>query len=155
MCNWKIREATLKDSEDLEVCMHLAYKNYEEIMQGEFLPPLHSNYKEEVENYSVWVIEENEEIVAGIILVFENNYASIANVAVHPNMQGKGIGKFLIDFAEKVAKEKGYIEINLATHKLLVNNILFYEKLGWIKYGGEDNKIYMKKNIIVNYRLEK
>jgi len=145
MNNWNIRKATVKDVNDVEKCMHLAYLKYKDRLDVEKLPPMHVDYKEEILSYPVWVVEVNNQIAGGIVLVFEQDYASIANIALHPEFQGKGIGKFLMDFAEKEAIRRGYTEINLATHILLTENVEFYKRLGWIQVNQDDTKIYMKK----------
>jgi GNAT superfamily N-acetyltransferase len=72
---------------------------------------------------------------------------TIANAAVHPNFQGKGLGKKLMEFAEFKAKSKGYLEMHLATHVLLTENISYYLHLGWKESGCDDTRVYMNKNI--------
>jgi len=80
-------------------------------------------------------------------MTFENDYASIANVAVHPNFQGQGLGGGLLTFAEKVAKEKCYSELRLATHVLLKENVSLYIHLGWAETDRDEVRVYMKKYI--------
>ncbi len=147
MKNWKIREANINDENGLKECMISAYTSYVERLKGAFLPPLEADYKEEILNFPVWVVEENNVIIGGLVLFFEKEKASILNVAVHPKAQGRGLGKFLINFAEKEAIKNECVKINLATHILLTENILFYEKLGFEVTDSDENKIYMMKNL--------
>jgi len=144
---WKIREAVVEDSEKLKQVMASAYSIYEERMNGKELPPLEVDYRDEIENYPVWVVEIENELVGGIILMFETEYCQIANVGVDTNFQGYGIGKGLLEFAESVAKKKGYSIIKLATHVLFTENLFYYKKLGWAEYNNDATRIYMKKSL--------
>lgn len=81
---WHIREAVIEDSTGLKKCMVLAYSEYLERMGGVRLPPMDVDYEDEIKNYPVWVAEMGKEIVGGLILVKEQEYFSIANVAVNP-----------------------------------------------------------------------
>ena len=71
----------------------------------------------------------------------------IANVAVHPNFQGNGLGRGLMDFADQEAIRQGYAEMALATHVLLSENVSLYEYLGWTETGRDESRVYMKKDI--------
>jgi len=46
-------------------------------------------------------------------MVFENDQASIANIAVDPGFQGQGIGGALMKFAESKAKETALLNYSL------------------------------------------
>ena len=104
-------------------------------------------YEEEITYFPVWVAESDKEIVGGLILMFEDDYTTIANVAVRPDFQGTGLGRGLMEFAESEAKRKGYLEMRLATHLLLKENISFYLHLGWSEIGHDDTRVYIKKRI--------
>ncbi|MDR6223462.1 GNAT family N-acetyltransferase [Methanococcoides alaskense] len=147
--SWKIRKAIVDDAKGLKSCMDLAYTKYLERLKGERLPPMDVDYEEEISYFPVWVAESDNEIVGGLILMFEDNYTTIANVAVRPDFQGTGLGRRLMDLAESEAKRRGYLEIRLATHVLLTENISFYHHLGWSEIGRDDTRVYMRKNINV------
>ena len=125
--------------------MELAYATYQGRMGGKRLPPMDVDYFSEIQNYPTWVVESNGLILGGLIMVFEENQASIANVAVDPGAQGKGIGKALMGFAESQARKKGLSELHLATHMLLSENISLYKHLGWEITDEDDTKVFMKK----------
>ena len=110
---WNIRKAVLEDSLGLQNCMKSAYASYQERMGGQRLPPMDVDYLSEISDYPSWVAEFNGNIIGGLIMKFENEYASIANIAVHPEFQGQGIGGGLMKFAETKAKEKNYSELRL------------------------------------------
>ena len=143
----QIRKAIPEDSESLKNCMASAYSIYQERMGGMRLPPVDVDYLSEIKNYPTWVAESEGRILGGLIMVFENDRASIANVAVSPEFQGQGIGGELLQFAESRAREKGYSELQLATHVLLDENIALYRHLGWKETGRDGTRVFMAKEI--------
>ena len=147
---WNIRKAVIDDAKNLKICMEIAYSKYLNRLKGKRLPPMDVNYKDEIAAFPVWVAEFNKEIVGGLVLVFEDDYVTIANVVVHPDFQRNGLGRGLMDFAESEAKRRGYLDILLATHVLLAESVSFYLHLGWSEIVRDDTRVYMKKNISVN-----
>ncbi|SES85176.1 N-acetylglutamate synthase, GNAT family [Methanococcoides vulcani] len=147
--SWHIRKASIDDAKYLKSCMDLAYTKYLDRLKGERLPPMDVDYEEEITYFPVWVAESDKEIVGGLILIFEDDYTTIANVAVRPDFQGTGLGRRLMDLAESEAKRRGYLEMRLATHVLLTENISFYHHLGWSEIGRDDTRVYMRKTINV------
>ena len=145
--NWHIRKATPEDSKDLRICMESAYASYQERMDGERLPPMDVDYSSEIKNYPTWVVESGKSILGGLIMMFADDHASIANIAVDPRFQGKGIGGGLMKFAEKKAKENNCSEMYLATHVLLNENISLYQYLGWEETGRDESRVFMKKEL--------
>jgi len=144
---WIIRKAVVEDGADLQKVMESAYSAYQERMGGKRLPPMDVDYSSEIRDYPTWVAESKGYIVAGLIMMFEDDFASIANIAVHPDFQGQGVGGSLMKFAETVAKEKDYPELRLATHRWLTENISLYKHLGWSEIERDDVRVYMKKEI--------
>lgn len=142
-----IREAIPEDSDSLKVCMESAYAAYRERMGGARLPPMDADYLSEINNYPTWVVEAEGIILGGLIMAFENDQASIANIAVDPIFQGQGVGGELMRFAQSKAKECSYSELHLATHVLLKENLSLYRHLGWKETGRDGDRVFMKKAI--------
>ena len=145
--NWTIRKAGVSDAEALTECMHAAYMVYTSRLGGKVLPPMTVDYEKEIRSYPVWVAESDGTLVGGLILMPENVYMTIGNVAVHPQFQGNGLGRNLMEFGEAEAKRQGYSELRLATHVLLTENISLYSHLGWSETGRDEYRAYMTKKI--------
>ena len=143
----QIREAIPEDSESLKGCMESAYSTYQQRMGGVRLPPMDVDYLSEIKNYPTWVVESEGRILGGLIMDFDSDQASIANVAVNPKFQGQGIGGELLRFADSKACEKGYSKLQLATHVLLDENISLYRHLGWGETGRDETRVFMAKEI--------
>ena len=144
---WQIRRATAEDAEGIKNCMESAYETYQARMGGVRLPPMDVDYACEINNYPTWVVESQGIILAGLIMILEGEKASIANIAVSPKAQGKGIGGALMRFAESKASVNGFSDIHLATHVLLSENLSLYQHLGWMETGRDETRVFMKKNI--------
>ena len=144
---WKIRQAVVKDSVELQECMELAYASYKDRMEGKRLPPMDVNYSDEIRDYPSWVAVSDGKVVGGLFMMFEKESASIANIAIHPDFQGQGLGAGLMKFAETKAKDKGYSGLRLATHILLIENVSLYLYLGWTEIDRDEARVYMKKDI--------
>jgi ribosomal protein S18 acetylase RimI-like enzyme len=73
------------------------------------------------------------------------------NVAVRPELHGRGIGRALIGFAEAEARRRGHVAIRLYTHVLMTENIALYANLGFTETGRVTEKgfdrVYMEKDL--------
>jgi len=68
-------------------------------------------------------------IVGCCILVPQNDgMMKLRQMAVAPDMQGRGIGRLILDFAEKTAKERGFYSVVLHARKVATG---FYAKYGY------------------------
>ena len=94
------------------------------------------DYSTRIAQGSVSVIEDSQGTVAGIIvLLSESDHLLLDNIAVHPDRQGQGFGRILIEFAEREANRLGYNEIRLYTHERMTENIDLYRRIGFVETG--------------------
>ena len=78
---------------------------------------------------------EDEQMLGCCMLVEEEpQTVRLRQMAVLNDLQGKGIGKALMQFAENLARDRGYRRITMHARK---NAIGFYEKMGYKKIGEE------------------
>lgn len=143
--HWTLREARISDAKALSDCIQAAYAIYSSRLSGKTLPPMTVNYEDEIRTYPVWVAESNGVIVGGLILLPEKCYMTLANVAVHPQFQGYGLGHGLMALAESEAKQQGFTELRLATHTSLSETISLYAHLGWSEISRDDYRVTMRK----------
>ena len=54
----------------------------------------------------------------------------VENVAVHPDHQGRGLGRRLLDFAEAEARAAGLPELRLYTNEAMTENLALYRHFG-------------------------
>lgn len=91
---------------------------------------------------------EDDQMLGCCMLVEEQpETVRLRQMAVLNDLQGKGIGKALMQFAENLARDRGYKKITMHARK---NAIGFYEKMGYRKVGEEFQEI-----TIPHYVMEK
>jgi len=102
--------------------------------------------------------KENEDILIGcfeddklegccLLTKVDAKTLRLRQMAVVSGLQGKGIGKVLTQFAENIARDRGYKKIIMHARKTAIG---FYEKLGYKKRGDE-----FKEVTIPHYVMEK
>ncbi len=75
----------------------------------------------------------DDKLIAGLILAPVNDKEiRLMQVSVDPKYQGEGVGRDLVKYAEKRAKEAGYKRIIM--HAML-SVVDFYEKIGFKQEG--------------------
>ncbi|NKB58958.1 MAG: GNAT family N-acetyltransferase [Alphaproteobacteria bacterium] len=139
----RIRKAQLTDADALASCIDAAYAQYAERISD--MPPVSEGCAEEIAENLVWVAVEGNEIIGGLFLVSRDGFMKLANLAVHPDHSGKGLGGKLIALSEKAAKKRGYSEMRLNTHVAMPENVQFYSHLGWEELSREGNTVSMRK----------
>lgn len=78
---------------------------------------------------------EEEKMLGCCMLVQEElNSVRLRQMAVLNSLQGKGIGRALMQFAENIARDRGYRKITMHARKSAIG---FYEKLGYRVSGQE------------------
>ena len=72
---------------------------------------------------------EDEKMLGCCMLVKEDNsIVRLRQMAVSNNLQGKGIGRALMNFAENIARDRGFKKLTMHARKTTVG---FYEHLGY------------------------
>jgi GNAT superfamily N-acetyltransferase len=78
---------------------------------------------------------EDEDMLGCCMLVEENpETVRLRQMAVLNDLQGKGIGRALMNFAENLARDRGYKILSMHARK---NAVGFYEKMGYNIEGDE------------------
>jgi ribosomal protein S18 acetylase RimI-like enzyme len=113
--------------------------------------PMLDDYGRRIADGQTWVIEDAGRIVGVVVLEETQAGFVLDNVAVLPGCQGKGHGRALVAFAEAEARRRGYDAVHLYTHALMIENIGFYYRLGFIETHRVSEKgydrVYMTKHL--------
>ena len=82
------------------------------------------------ENHDILIGAFEEDDILGCCMLIEENPFTVRlrQMAVYNEKQGKGIGRALMNFAENVARDRGYTLLNMHARK---NAVGFYEKMGY------------------------
>ena len=124
-----IRPAQPADASALAACIDAAYAQYAGRIFD--LPSVSDGCSEDIATNQVWIAVQGNEVIAGLVLVAGDGAMKLANLAVHPDHSGKGLGRKLIALAEQEAKQQGFSEMRLNTHADMPENVKRYEYLGW------------------------
>jgi predicted GNAT family N-acyltransferase len=91
---------------------------------------------------------DDDTILACCLLTkMDDKCLKLRQMAVQNNLQGKGIGASMMNFAETIARDKGYKKLVMHARKTALG---FYEKLGYKAFGDEFEEV-----TIPHYVMEK
>lgn len=91
--------------------------------------PLLRDHAPAIEAGTLWVTGDP---VTGLIsLIPQGGSLLIENVAVSPRAQGSGIGRALMDFAERQARRLKAARLALYTSEVMAENLAIYAHLGY------------------------
>lgn len=87
---------------------------------------------------------EDEKMLGCCMLVrSDNSTVRLRQMAVLNNLQGKGIGRALMQFAENIARDLGYKKLTMHARLTAVG---FYEKLGYQVVGDMFEEVTIQHN---------
>ena len=106
-----------------------------------------SELEKEKNNLHIAAYEDDQMLGCCMLVEEEPRTVRLRQMAVINDLQGKGIGRALMQFAENLARDRGYKKITMHARK---NAVGFYEKMGYRKKGEEFEEI-----TIPHYVMEK
>ncbi|MGI8549559.1 MAG: GNAT family N-acetyltransferase [Dehalococcoidia bacterium] len=125
-----IRPAEIDEQHMVAECVNAAYSKYIERM-GRAPAPMLADYTALIRNGIVYVMAAGEGIHAVLVLIPEPDHLFLENIAVHPDYQGKGLGRQLMAWVEQRAADRNLAEIRLYTNEAMHENLDFYRRLGY------------------------
>ena len=142
------RIATMEDCPAVEAIVKAAYSHYVPRI-GREPGPMRDNYASLIRDGRVHVVERDGAVAGLLVLIPERKTLLLDNVAIAPAAQGTGLGRKLLEFAERAARDSGYRSIRLYTHEAMTENIGLYSRIGYVEtHRGEENglrRVYMTK----------
>ena len=127
-----------------------AYGHYAERI-GRLPGPMTEDYRAVIRKRQVSVATSDGAIVGVIVVGAGEEGFGIENVAVHPSVQGSGLGRAMMDFAESEARRAGFDSIYLYTHEKMAENLALYARLGYVEYErrprGDFSLVFMRKRL--------
>ncbi len=145
-----IRRAAANDAEFLRVLHQRAYAKYLERM-NRVPEPTAANWQEILREDAVWLAEVDGSPAGALVVRIRADHLLIWSVAVDPRLQGRGVGRLLLGFAELEADRRGIGEIRLYTNETFTENIGLYEAIGYAVTHIESTEtrtlVHMRKSI--------
>jgi predicted GNAT family N-acyltransferase len=103
--------------------------------------------EQEKEEILIGAFEEEKMLGCCMLIKQDPVTVRLRQMAVLNNLQGKGIGRALMQFAENIARDRGFQKITMHARKTAAG---FYEKLGYRVCGQEFEEV-----TIPHYVMEK
>lgn len=128
--DFEIRRAGLVDASAISTLVSEAYSHWVPIL-GRTPIPMLADYNKAIHENQFDLLELNGRLAALIETFLREEDFLIVNVAVHPDFQGIGLGRHLIDHANQMAIASGRSKIRLYTASKMKFNLAFYKRLGY------------------------
>jgi len=125
-----LRPAEPEDAATVESIVQAAYNHYVARI-GQKPGPMLDDYPALIAANRVQLLQEGTDTIGVLVLIPEPDAMLLDNVALHPNAQGRGLGRLLVNAAEQAARSAGYTTIRLYTHVMMTENIALYTRLGY------------------------
>lgn len=101
--------------------------------------PMTEDYTPRIARQDVWLVERCGEVVAVLVLEPADDHLAIFSLAVAPFHQGQGIGRWMLNAAEQMARTAGLPELRLYTNARMGRNIVTYRHAGFQETGRRPN----------------
>ena len=98
----------------------------------------HEELAKEKEDILIGAFDEDEMLACCMLTKADNKCLRLRQMAVQNNLQGKGIGASMMNFAELLARDKGYKKLIMHARETVVG---FYEKLGYKVVGDKFTEV--------------
>jgi len=126
----EIRRARPDEAGAIRTLVRRAYAKWIISVGAEPLP-MRADYDRALAEHEIWAIDGIAGCIALIELKPEPDHLLIVNVAVDPGHQGRGLGRRLLDFAEREALRRGLAELRLYTNAKMSENRALYTARGY------------------------
>ena len=145
-----LRLATTEDLTAVEEIVRAAYFPYVSRI-GREPGPMLEDYRKSIADRRVHVVEQDGIVSGVLVLIPERDAMLLDNVAVAPSAQGLGLGRKMLEFAERAARDAGLRSIRLYTNEAMTENISLYCRIGYCETHRAEEKglrrIYMTKQL--------
>lgn len=145
-----IRRAVDADAEGAAACVNAAYQHYV-ARNGKIPGPMRDDYAAAIRERETYVAFIESTIVGVLVLDRTEEGFLLENIAVLPGLQKTGVGRALLELAERAAVQQGYTSIYLYTQDVMTENQALYARIGYVEYArrAEEglNRVYMRKRL--------
>lgn len=128
------------------------YKQMVELRRQILRKPLgldfsHEDLEKEKDDVLIAAYEDDDMLACCVLTEVNPTTVRLRQMAVKTGLQGKGIGRVMMQFAENIARDRGYKKLCMHARKTAAG---FYERLGYRVAGEEFMEV-----TIPHYNMEK
>ncbi|WP_282701545.1 GNAT family N-acetyltransferase [Streptomyces sp. CC219B] len=128
MTEEEIRRAGAEDVPAVKAVTDAAYRHYIERI-GQVPQPMERDHAAYVAAGRVFVT--GEPVVGLVVVEAYDDHLYVDNIAVHPDAQGTGVGRRLLEFVDAHARALGLPEVRLCTNAKMWENQKIYPRFGY------------------------
>ena len=128
-------EARLAGPDDLDFVRNTtlaAYSHYLPVL-GAMPGPVHADHAAAIALGQVWLVRDGGADAGLMVLEAAPDHLMIESLALLPGHQGRGLGRWMLAFAEEQARQAGVPEVRLYTNVLMTRNIGIYRQAGFVE----------------------
>jgi GNAT superfamily N-acetyltransferase len=144
----RLRPAGAEDLPAVQDIVRAAYTHYIARI-GREPGPMLDDYAALIAAGQVQIAERGSVAQGLLVLIPQDDAMLLDNIAVVPEAQGTGLGRFLLTQAEQAAIAAGYAAIKLYTHEMMTENIALYGRIGYRETHRVEERglrrVYMRK----------
>lgn len=127
-----------------------AYRLYVDRL-GKEPAPMTSDYDAIATSGEALLARHEDHLYGMLVYRLEADGLLVENIAVHPHVQGSGMGSALLAEAERISRRNGKSWVRLYTNEAMIENLAFYPRRGYGETGRmtEDgfSRVYFAKQI--------
>jgi len=147
----KIRQAEADDAPAIHDCAQRAYARYVPLI-GRKPAPMTADFASQIAERKVHVAVDSHGALEGFIVFYaEDDHVLLENVAVNPDVAGRGVGKALIAQCEDAARRLGSARVLLYTNEKMTDNLSIYRRLGYVEVARRSEsgfrRVYFQKRL--------
>ena len=146
----EIRPAVSADAASVDRIAREAYATYVPRI-GREPAPMTADHAVLIARGEVWVAVEGDELIGFVVLRAGPQSLLLESVAVSAPHRGRGVGRALIGFAERHARDLGLGSVELYTNVLMTENLRYYPRLGYVEFDRRSEhgfeRVYFRKSV--------
>jgi GNAT superfamily N-acetyltransferase len=130
-----LRRARADEADAVGALVEAAFSRHIEAV-GRRPAPMDDDHAAHIAAGEQWVSEAPDGVAglgSSIVLTEHDDHLHVDNVAVAPALQGRGLARALLAFAEDEARRRGFAEVRLYTNAAMSDNLVMYPKLGFVE----------------------
>ncbi len=125
-----VRRAGPQDADSVRTVVQAAYAKWVPVL-GRKPVPMVADYDRGVLDHEIDLLHDDTVMVALIECIPQHDQLFIENIAVAPAHQGRGLGRWLLDHAERRAKAAALPKLGLLTAEAMASNVRLYQSAGF------------------------
>jgi GNAT superfamily N-acetyltransferase len=127
------RRARPDEGDTLADLLRVSFTPYARALGREVTPAAYARLDAAHRNSDVHVTEAGGTIVGLVALMRHGDMLEVDLLAVHPDHQRRGIGRALLAEAERIAREDGFVRLELHTAAMFGHLLRLYASAGYVE----------------------